>query len=75
MQAASDDAILAKALAEDRIVVSADTDFAAILAKQEASHPSFVGSQIAAGLITPLKGDFLRGSKPGLNGGLPKRPS
>jgi predicted nuclease of predicted toxin-antitoxin system len=42
MQAASDDAILAKALAEDRIVVSADTDFAAILANQEASRPSFV---------------------------------
>jgi predicted nuclease of predicted toxin-antitoxin system len=42
MQAASDDAILARALAEDRIVVSADTDFGAILANQLASHPSFV---------------------------------
>lgn len=42
MQAASDDAILARALAEDRVVVSADTDFAAILANQQASRPSFV---------------------------------
>lgn len=42
MQAASDDAILARALSEDRIVVSADTDFGAILANQQLSHPSFV---------------------------------
>ena len=42
MQAASDDAILARALAEDRVVVSADTDFAAILANQQADRPSFI---------------------------------
>jgi predicted nuclease of predicted toxin-antitoxin system len=42
MQAATDEAILATALVEERIVVSADTDFGAILANQEASHPSFV---------------------------------
>jgi predicted nuclease of predicted toxin-antitoxin system len=42
MQADNDQAILARALAEDRIVVSADTDFGAILANQEASHPSFI---------------------------------
>ena len=42
MQAASDDAILASALAEDRVVVSADTDFAAILANQQADRPSFI---------------------------------
>jgi predicted nuclease of predicted toxin-antitoxin system len=38
MHAASDEVILARALAEDRIVVSADTDFGAILAAQEAEH-------------------------------------
>ena len=42
LQAASDEAILARALAEDRIVVSADSDFGAILAAQEAERPSFL---------------------------------
>jgi len=42
MHAAKDEVILAKALAEDRIVVSADSDFSAILAAQEAEHPSFI---------------------------------
>lgn len=42
MQAASDEVILSRALVEDRIVVSADSDFGAILAAQEAGRPSFV---------------------------------
>jgi predicted nuclease of predicted toxin-antitoxin system len=42
MHAAADDAILARALAEDRIIVSADTDFGALLAAQEAKRPSFI---------------------------------
>jgi len=42
MQTASDEAILARALREDRIVVSADSDFAAILAAQQFSRPSFI---------------------------------
>ena len=42
MHAASDEEILARALTEDRIVVSADSDFSAILAAQEAEHPSFI---------------------------------
>ncbi len=42
MQTASDAAILATALAEDRVVISADTDFAAILANQGADRPSFI---------------------------------
>jgi predicted nuclease of predicted toxin-antitoxin system len=42
MHASRDEEILAKALAEDRIVVSADSDFSAILAAQEAERPSFV---------------------------------
>ena len=42
IQAASDEAILARAVAEDRIVVSADTEFAAILANQRAGRPSFI---------------------------------
>ena len=42
MHAASDEDILARALDEDRIVVSADSDFSAILALQEAERPSFI---------------------------------
>ena len=42
MQAATDEEILARALDEDRIVVSADSDFSAILAAQEAERPSFI---------------------------------
>jgi len=42
MQAARDEVILARALAEDRIVVSADSDFGTILAAQEAERPSFI---------------------------------
>lgn len=42
MHAAKDDDILRRAQAENRILVSADSDFATLLALQEASHPSFV---------------------------------
>lgn len=42
MHAASDGEILARALQEDRIVVSADSDFGVILAAQEATRPSFI---------------------------------
>jgi predicted nuclease of predicted toxin-antitoxin system len=42
MQAASDEVILSRASEEDRIVVSADSDFSAILAVQERNHPSFI---------------------------------
>jgi predicted nuclease of predicted toxin-antitoxin system len=42
MQAEIDDIILSRALAEDRVVVSADTDFGAILANQAANSPSFI---------------------------------
>jgi predicted nuclease of predicted toxin-antitoxin system len=39
---ASDEEILARALREDRVVVSADSDFGVLLAAQEADHPSFI---------------------------------
>src|SRR4030081_657906 len=42
IQAAKDELILARALKERRIVVSADTDFGTLLARLEASQPSFI---------------------------------
>jgi predicted nuclease of predicted toxin-antitoxin system len=42
MQSAKDELILGRALLEDRIVVSADTDFGMLLAGMEASRPSFI---------------------------------
>ncbi len=42
MQAAEDGAVLEKARAERRVLVSADSDFASLLAIQEAPEPSFV---------------------------------
>lgn len=42
MQASTDEEILARALQEDRVVVSADSDFGTLLAMQEAAGPSFI---------------------------------
>jgi predicted nuclease of predicted toxin-antitoxin system len=42
MQAASDDAIFDRAEAENRIIVSADTDFATLLAARKVRSPSLV---------------------------------
>lgn len=42
MQGAKDDEILRRADSEDRIIVSADTDFGTLLALRQARKPSFV---------------------------------
>lgn len=42
MQAATDERIVARARDENRIIVSADSDFSTILAVQDADRPSFI---------------------------------
>jgi predicted nuclease of predicted toxin-antitoxin system len=42
LQAASDEEIIERARAEDRVVVSADTDFSTILALRQQPQPSFL---------------------------------
>jgi predicted nuclease of predicted toxin-antitoxin system len=42
MHAASDEAIVSRAREEDRVIVSADSDFGSILAAQEVERPCFI---------------------------------
>jgi predicted nuclease of predicted toxin-antitoxin system len=42
MQAAKDEEILARARLEERVIVSADSDFGMLLAAQDAEQPSFI---------------------------------
>jgi predicted nuclease of predicted toxin-antitoxin system len=42
MQASRDDVILERAREENRVIISADSDFGALLAAQDSNRPSFI---------------------------------
>lgn len=56
---ASDEAILAAAARDDRVIVSADADFAALLALGHLSKPSFVLLRSADHLTSSEQADLL----------------
>jgi predicted nuclease of predicted toxin-antitoxin system len=49
LASASDEVVIAAASADDRILISADTDFGTLLARSHASRPSFVLIRRASG--------------------------
>jgi len=65
MHGAPDEQIIVRAAEENRIVVSADSDFSAILAAQEAEHPSFV---LFREPDLTVASDYLRAMPPALSG-------
>jgi predicted nuclease of predicted toxin-antitoxin system len=66
MQAAEDVSVLERARLEGRVVVSADSDFATLLALQEASHPSFVLFREANAASAEQYANLLLSNLPGL---------
>lgn len=64
MSTADDDAVLRLAVAEERVLVSEDTDFGALLARSRAGLPSFVLIRSAERLTTEARADLLVATLP-----------
>jgi predicted nuclease of predicted toxin-antitoxin system len=66
MQRAEDDEILRVAAAEDRVIISEDTDFGALLAHSGAASPSFVLLRGADPLTPDEQAALIAAALPGL---------
>ncbi len=66
MAGADDDAILDLAASEDRIIVSEDTDFGALLARAGSRAPSFVLIRSAEPITAGAQAEMLVANLPGL---------
>jgi predicted nuclease of predicted toxin-antitoxin system len=64
MSSADDDQVLQLALAEERVLVSEDTDFGALLARSGAALPSFVLIRSAERLTTEARANLLVSTLP-----------
>ena len=70
LQAASDEEVFGRAHDEDRIVVSADTDFGTLLARRQNSKPSLILFRLDTGRTPDVQASLLLENLPAIEDAL-----
>jgi predicted nuclease of predicted toxin-antitoxin system len=70
LQAASDEEVFGRAQDEDRIVVSADTDFGTLLARRQSSKPSLILFRLDTGRTPDVQASLLLENLPAIEDAL-----